>query len=139
MQPAFRSQKQVLLRFMRGEELVSVLEEFCNKQKILGAWVKGLGAVDEVEISYYDLKDRNYKRQGFCGEFELLNLTGNIAPKEGKPFLHAHATFSRPDFSVFGGHLHRMRISGTGEILLQPFEARLERRPDDETGLWLLH
>ena len=98
MQPAFRSQKQVLLRFMRGEELVSVLEEFCNKQKILGAWVKGLGAVDEVEISYYDLKDRNYKRQGFCGEFELLNLTGNIAPKEGKPFLHAHATFSRPAF-----------------------------------------
>ena len=138
MKVILREKEKVLLRFERGEEMVSVLEEWCEKEKIYGAWVEGLGAADEVEVSYYDLGDREYKRALFEGMFELLNLAGNIAAKGGKPLLHAHATFSRPDFSVFGGHLHRMRISGTGEILLQFVEAKMERQPDDETGLWLL-
>lgn len=134
-----QEQQKLLLRFVRGEELVSSVEAFCEKERISAAWVEGLGACDEVEISYYDFQDREYKRALFEGVFELLSITGNIAQKEGKPFLHAHVTLSRPDFLVFGGHVHSLRISGTGEVLLRSLEAKLERRPDEETGLWLLH
>lgn len=122
----------------RGEELVSEVEAFCAKDGISAAWVEGLGACDLVEVSYYDLKVREYIRQSFTGEFELLNLCGNIAMKEQKPFLHAHAMLSRTDHSAFGGHLHRMRISGTGEVMFRKLGARIARAQDQETGLWLL-
>ena len=114
MEIIYQKENQYLLRIQRGDELVEEVLRFCEKEGIRAAWVEGLGAGDKVEISYYDFEKREYVPAVFEEEFELLNLTGNIALIDDKPFLHAHVTLGRKDMSTLGGHLHSMRVSGTG-------------------------
>ncbi|MBI4134056.1 MAG: DUF296 domain-containing protein [Candidatus Terrybacteria bacterium] len=127
-----------LLRLVRGEELVETLTAFCGREGISAGWIEGIGAGDRIEISYYDVEKRQYMPTVVEEEFELLNLLGNVALKEEKPFLHLHATAGKRDLGAIGGHLHSLRIAGTGEIRLTKFPGELRRSLDDETGLWLL-
>lgn len=128
----------VLLRLVRGEELVETLTAFCGQEHIRAGWLEGIGAGDRAELSYYDLSQRRYASRVIEEEFELLNLLGNAGRKEGKTFLHLHATLARKDLTAIGGHLHSLRISGTGEIRFTKLPGELRRSLDDETGLWLL-
>lgn len=126
------------LRVVRGEDLVEQVQGYCKKVNVTAGWVQGLGACDHVVISYYDLEKKEYIKHEFNEEFELLSLIGNISMVDGEPFLHAHVTLGRSDQSVIGGHLHEMRISGTGEVLITRFQTEFSRSKDEETGLSLL-
>jgi predicted DNA-binding protein with PD1-like motif len=128
----------VILRIERGEELVTEVLSFCEVRNIEAGWVSGLGACDETELSYYDLSEKEYKKKVIAEECELLNLTGNLGYADGKVMLHAHVTLGRSDYSTIGGHLHSMRISGTGEIHITTLDGKFERELDSETGLKLL-
>jgi len=52
--------------------------------------------------------------------------------------VHAHVTLGKSDYSTVGGHLHSMRISGTGEIHITKLDAKFERELDIQTRLKLL-
>lgn len=132
------SELDFFLRIERGEDLVKSVHTFCQSNKIHAGWVQGLGACDQVTVSYYDLEAQQYKQESFEEEFEVLNLTGNISLLDEKPFMHAHVSLGRKDKSVIGGHLHSMRISGTGEIYIKSFDNSFVREKDEETGLSLL-
>lgn len=129
---------QHFLRVERGEELVEKVQEYCRANNITAGWVNGLGACDHAVISYYDLEKKEYIKHELEEEFELLSLIGNISVVDDKPFMHAHVTLGNRDKTVIGGHLHMMRISGTGEILITKFDAELTRSKDTTTGLSLL-
>ena len=126
------------LRLVRGEEGVETLATLCDREGIGAGWLEGIGAGDRAELSYYDLSQRRYVPRVIEEDFELLNLLGNVGRKEGKTLLHLHATLARKDLTAIGGHLHSLRISGTGEIRLTKLPGELRRSLDDETGLWLL-
>lgn len=134
----YESDTQFVLRIARGEELVEKVLSFCNEKHIDAAWVSGLGACDKIELSYYDLKKKEYLKKEIDEECELLNLTGNIAFVDGNRMMHAHVTLGRSDYSTIGGHLHSMQISATGEVHITKHNAKFERKLDEETGLMLL-
>lgn len=138
MKVIYSSENTYLLRLQRGEEAIEKILEFCTQNQITAAWVQGLGAVDEANISYYDLSKREYVSLTFAETMELTNLTGNIATVDGKPMLHAHVTLSRSDYTTIGGHVQFMKISGTGEIYITKLNAAFTREFDEETGLKLL-
>lgn len=138
MKVIYSSNQSFLLRAERGEEAVAKILEFAAERSIRAAWIKGLGAVDHATISYYDLDKREYINKTFDEEMELVNLVGNIAVVENKPMLHSHISLARKDYSVIGGHLQSMRISGTGEIYITKLNAEFTREFDEETGLKLL-
>ena len=48
----------------------------------------GIGALKDVELGFYHLKDKTYDRKMFKGEAELLSLDGNLTLFENKPFFH---------------------------------------------------
>ena len=138
MKCIYKKENIYLVRVDRGEELVEKIVEFCQKENINGAWVEGLGAGDKVELSWYDLNKKEYIKKVFEEPFEIVNLSGNIALADKKPLLHAHVTLTNTNFQSFGGHLHSLRISGTGEIKITNFNKIISRAMDYNTGLKLL-
>ncbi len=135
---AFKEGSTHLLRGDRGEDLASSITAYCDAAGIRSASVSGIGAVQGVEIGYYNLAAKQYQRRRLEGIFELLSLSGNITSVDGKAFMHAHATLGAPDFSVLGGHLFAAAVAVTGEIFLVETPLALTRKMNDEVGLKLI-
>lgn len=127
------------LNFRKGDKVIAGLMEFAQQHNIGAAHISGLGAAEEVEIAYYNVDTKEYERKTFAEDVEILNLNGNIGVKEdGAHVVHIHGTFGRRDFSVFGGHIFEMTISGAGEIQIVAFDTIINRAFDEETGLTLM-
>ena len=127
-----------ILRLDPGEELRKEVEKFCAEQQIAAAWLNALGSCKEVELAYYNLETKEYETKIFSEDLEITSVTGNIALKDGKSFVHAHGTFSRPSMEALGGHINRCIISATCEIALWPGDGKIGRKYDEVTGLHLL-
>lgn len=127
-----------LVRLIRGEEVIACLTSLAEKEKIQSGFLFGLGAVANPKLGYYDLKTKEYQSETFEGEFEIVNLTGNISQLEGKPFIHAHMTVSDEECRAFGGHLFSAHVHATGEITIIDFGLPVSRQLDQEIGLKLL-
>ncbi|OGZ58438.1 MAG: hypothetical protein A3B96_04310 [Candidatus Spechtbacteria bacterium RIFCSPHIGHO2_02_FULL_43_15b] len=127
-----------ILRLSYGEELREQLEKFCADNNIGAAWINAIGATKELEIGVYNLKEKKYDTKVFSEMLEITSVIGDMSIKDGKPFLHAHGTFSRPSMEVVGGHIMRCVTSATLEILLNKIEGSMERQHDEFSGLHLL-
>jgi predicted DNA-binding protein with PD1-like motif len=127
----------LLVRLFKGEELVSSIQNLAAERKIEHAAVQGIGAVEDVELGYYRLQRREYRRIRLKRQYELISLLGNLGWVDGAPLLHAHVTLGAEDFQTVGGHLFEATVLATAELILSPGSARLERSFDDEIGLKL--
>ncbi|MEX2144865.1 MAG: PPC domain-containing DNA-binding protein [Candidatus Spechtbacterales bacterium] len=127
-----------ILRLDPGEEFISVIENFCAENNIFSGWVQAVGSTKALNLAFYELGEKKYKTSAFNEFLEILSVTGNIAKKEGKIFVHAHGVFGRSDMSVIGGHIKKCVISATGEIMIHAGKNEMHRELDEETGLHLL-
>lgn len=127
-----------LLRLERGEDIVKVLHDFCDKQKVQGAWLSGLGGVTSAQVGYYHLKRKKYVFRHIKDVKELTNLTGNVARVGEQVALHLHGTFTDQRNKAHGGHIKRAEVGGTIEILVTDLGEKLERAQDETVGLPLL-
>lgn len=121
-----------------GEELPGSLVRFAEQNGIEAADFQGIGALRDFELGYFVLSSGDYKRQKYTEIVELLNGTGNLAMREGKPFAHMHVTLGLPDYSVIGGHLFSGIVAVTAEIVFRPLPVRMNRTYDERTRLFLL-
>ncbi|OGC77751.1 MAG: hypothetical protein A2Z27_02510 [candidate division Zixibacteria bacterium RBG_16_50_21] len=126
------------IRLIRGEEIIGKLTELAEKEKIMSGFLFGLGAVANPKLGYFDLGAREYRSQTFKGDYEIVNLTGNISQLDGKPFIHAHMTISDEKCQALGGHLFSATIHATGEITIIDFGLAISRKLDEQIGLKLL-
>ncbi|MDA9189490.1 DUF296 domain-containing protein [bacterium] len=134
----FKLERHYLLRLDKDEELFSTLENWATKNNIQGGYLKGIGALKDVELGFYHLEQKHYDKVLFPREAELLSLDGNMSFKEGSPFFHIHAVLGNEKFEAFGGHLFSAKVAVTAEIQFIPFDARLDRAMNEEIGLSLL-
>ena len=138
MQIIVQKEQEYLLRFDRGENALDKLVEFCTSSDIKAAWFTGIGAADEVILSYYNLPSKTYQDKTFAQEVEVLGITGNIATLDGKTVYHCHGTIGNENYQVFGGHFKKLVVSATLEIHLSVFAGEIKRGFDEPTGLNLL-
>ena len=127
-----------VLRLGLHEKVRETLTYFMEQEKIRAGFFYGLGALCQAEIAHYPLSEKRYNTENFVGEYEVLNITGNIAMVDEKPFIHMHITLGKKDYSVFGGHLVEGTVSPTLELCIQPFQGTMTRTMVDELGLKLL-
>lgn len=127
-----------VVRLQRGEEIHDALTRFMGEKKIGGGSVVGLGAVRAITLGYYDVETKEYARKSYDGDYELVNLTGNLSLVDGEPLLHAHAVISGSDMVALGGHLFTATIAVTGEFFITDAGGEMNRALDSETGLKLL-
>jgi len=128
---------RLLMRLQRGEELIQTVQRFAEEQKIPNATVIGIGAVDKLDLGYWNLEREEYTRRQFPGPHELLNLSGNLSWKDGASFLHVHAIVANPEFTLVGGHLFAATVTATAELSIWPGEYELHRAHDASIGMKL--
>ncbi len=123
----------------KNEKVMEKLTQFCIDNNISSAQVSGIGAVKNIDLGVYDIEKKDYHHKMFKEIHELISFQGNIALKDGKPFVHAHITIGNHDMDVFGGHLFEMEVAAVGEFILHVFDQETHREIDDDIGLATLN
>ena len=111
---AHRGGREFLLVFDKGEELVSALTSFAEKE-------------NRIKVGVYSEHLQSYLYTEYRIHLEISSLTGNIFQFEGKPFVHAHGVFSGNGGMSFGGHIAEAIVSPTCEIHLSMMEIKARR------------
>lgn len=130
--------KDYVIRLELDEKFSETLLSFCEKESIKSAHFTAIGAVEQVELAFYDLPTKTYSFRHFESPMELVSMTGNISLVDGQPFIHAHGVFSDKQFATVGGHVKDLVVGPTIEIFLAPIDEKIERKMNDEVGLKLL-
>ena len=120
------------LKLDAGEEIVTTLAAFAERESVRAAAISALGAVGDPELGYFVRSTHEYVRRSFPGEWEIGCLTGNFSELEGRSFLHCHVVIGGPDFVAWTGHLFRGVVTLTCEaqIILDPGVLHRVQRPD---------
>jgi len=122
-----------------GEKVMESITQYANEFQISGGQVSGIGALCNLELGYYHLPSKDYKRKTFNeGEYELITMSGNLSLKENIIFAHVHAVFSSPGFNCIGGHVFEAEVAVTAEIFIVPFDVKPIRKLNPNIGLGLI-
>lgn len=119
-----------------GCDLLSSLQEFCQKEDIKLGVFSAMGAVKKAAFSFYDQASKTYKDKLIEEELEIVSCSGNISLRDGLSAIHAHAVFSDREGRTCGGHLIKGTIVFSCELFIQELEGEpLMRAYDETTGL----
>ncbi len=123
------------VRLDRGDEILGCLTRLCEQEGILLASVEGIGASRHAVIGLYDVDEHAFHGTELNGPMEITSLLGNVTRKDGKVYLHLHATLCAPDKHAFGGHLNECVIGATAELFVRVLPGEVGRRFDEDLGL----
>jgi predicted DNA-binding protein with PD1-like motif len=121
--------------FEHGDDVLPGLLEVARAAGVQSGAMTGLGAVGAIQLAYYDLATKSYRRRDFEGDHEIGALCGNITRLDGEPLVHMHAVIGGPDFAAFTGHVMQARCGATLEVFLHDWAAGIDRRMDAAIGL----
>ena len=107
------------VNMVKGDELISGLTEFAEKNHIRDGHFTGLGAIDKAILRWSDPANKGSKTNEINEEAEVVSLVGSIATgKDGKPVVHAHTVLGLSDGSTRGGHLMSAHVSIIAEVFV---------------------
>jgi predicted DNA-binding protein with PD1-like motif len=125
-------------RLPKGADLVEGIQALCEEHGIRAAWVEAVGAVSRLTFAHYDQAERRYQEKTSSDHHEMSGFVGNISLRDGRPFLHAHASFADREGVTRGGHLVPGSTVWVAEVRIVELEGvELIRELDEETGLAL--
>ena len=127
--------KDYLINIDKDEKVMETLTRFCKENGIKNAKLSGIGAVKKTEIGAYDLQNKEYIKREYSEILELLSLEGNVALKDGEPFIHAHVVLSDHKMQTLGGHLFETTVGVAGEFFLTQFDGNAYRELKPDIGL----
>jgi predicted DNA-binding protein with PD1-like motif len=133
-----RSGDRFQLRFMSGETFPGPLLEWLARERVGYAVLTGLGAVRGATVSYWNAETQQYETHQLAEQMEVTSLVGNVALRDGTPFIHAHANFGRRDLSVVGGHVNELIVHPTLEVWLRSEPLEVQRELDESCGLYVM-
>ena len=123
--------KTYVVIFAKGDEVVSGLTEFAQKYNVKSGHYQGIGDALHVEVGWFD-----YHRKEFLviplDTVEVTSFTGDIAEYNKKPVAHTHMTASLKDGSVKGGHLLKLIVGPTLEVIVTVEPTPLYKRLNEE-------
>ena len=122
----------------QDESIMETLTQFCKSKDIVNAQISGIGAIKEIDLGAYDLKNKEYVRQFFNNLWELTSFQGNVILKDNEPFIHAHITMSDHSLDVKGGLLFEAKVGAVGEFILRKIETDGKREYDANIGLFCM-
>ena len=107
--------KVVQINMSNGDEAVSGLLEYVQKEQPAAGFVTGIGGFESAVFSWYDPEKDAFLEIPVDMKGEVVNFSGSVAWNDGSPSVHIHALMSMADGSVRGGHL----VSGQVSPVLQ--------------------
>lgn len=121
----------------RGCDALAQIGDFFESKGYKSGFFTLIGAADGAELGFYRQRERTYERFVVDEECEIISCTGNVAEKDGKIFVHAHACLGKSDESTIAGHVFSLKIFAA-EGYIRAFKAGMKREYDEETGLHLI-
>ena len=137
MKLVYRENNRFLLRFDKGEEVLSLLVEFAEKHDIKSGVFSGIRSTDEILISWYNLEEKKYHDHALRKKLEVVSLNGNLSVADGQIVVHAHGCFSDVELISRSGHVKKLVVSSTCEIFLEAFTSKVVRKYSSDAGLSL--
>ncbi len=122
----------------RGEEVLTVVRAFAEKNAIRGGSFIAIGAFERVVIAWWSWTHKEYERREVEEQLEVLTLFGDIGVENGRAKVHAHVSLGRRDGIAVGGHLFEGLVRPTLEVQITDFGRPLVRVPHQETKLSLI-
>lgn len=133
----FNLKRNLIVRAEHGSDLIQFITELAEEEGITTAAFTAMGALKCAKLGFYDQEKRVYKEIVVDTPQEIASCIGNISIKDGKPFVHAHATLSDEEGNTKAGHLLEAAVFAA-EIHLHELKGpRLKRKRDEVTGLFL--
>jgi hypothetical protein len=133
----FDTTKELLVRLRHDADLVQSIAELASSMEIGAGSFTAIGALKSARLGYYDQTNRKYREMRIESPHEMVSCVGNVSVSDGKPFVHVHVVLADEKGSTKGGHLVE-GIVFAAEVHLRPLKgAKLERKYDKVTGLWL--
>jgi hypothetical protein len=130
--------RTVVGRLATGSDLVGEIERMCAEMDIRAAWVSCVGAVQRSAFAYYDQEAKQYLDIASDTHHEMAGFVGNISLRDGRPSLHAHASFGDRSGGTLTGHILSGCTVWVAEVTLREMTGiELERTTDEITGLAL--
>jgi len=102
--------------FSAGDEIVSGLTDLMLKHNIKSGYVTGLGGLSDALLAFGDPKVNAFKKIPITDKCELVSLVGDIAERDGKPYVHLHAVVAFADGSTKAGHVMEAHVAPIAEI-----------------------
>jgi predicted DNA-binding protein with PD1-like motif len=125
-------------RLETGSDLVEEIERHCAEHGVLAAQVTVVGAMRRARYAYYRQEAKEYLELASETHHEVVGFVGNVSERDGRPFLHAHATFADEEGDTVGGHiLHGCEVFAAEVMIRELGDVSLVRMHDEETGLAL--
>lgn len=138
MKAILQENDKFILRFDKGEEVLEGLKNFMNQENISACSFYGIGACSEVDLGYFNEHLKGYHKKPYCENLEIVSFIGNGSISGGQPAIHAHGAFARHDFSTLAGHVFKLVVSVTCELLVVKFNGALARQANPDFNLNLL-
>ena len=129
--------KTIMGRIEPSKDLLESLTDIAKRFNIILGHIRGIGAVKEAHIGYFDEKEGRYVENVLARPMEIVSLMGNISVKDGEPFVHAHIALGDRDGRMYGGHLLPGTRTFVFEYVITYGEGDLERVYDPDLKLFL--
>tara|TARA_B110001454_G_scaffold146857_1_gene136371 strand:- start:474 stop:902 length:429 start_codon:yes stop_codon:yes gene_type:complete len=128
---------KVFISLETGDEIIESITNVLKIEKIYSGMINGIGAISQVELGFYNIESKEYKKEFFNYDYELTSLMGNITLKDEVPFVHIHINMSDDNFKVLGGHLFSAVTAASAEVIILLNEQTIKRELDKNVGLYL--
>ena len=122
----------------KGDDAAAELLRFAAENGVTGAGLTAVGACREATLGYFDPETSRYLDIPVSGQCEVLSFVGDIALDGWVPAVHAHAVLGHRDGAMTGGHVQRMVVWPTLEVIVTETPPHLRKHVDEETGLALV-
>ena len=123
--------------FAKGDEVMSGLTEFAERNKITAGHFTAIGALQSARFGWFDPAHKAYREIPINQQVELISLIGDVGLVNGAPQIHAHGAVGLPDGEVRGGHLLQAIAWPTQEVFFTAHPTTLVKKHDEETDLFL--
>ncbi len=133
----FSRGRNFLFRVPEGEELLSYINEFAERNNVLIGTASAIGSLRNPKIGYFNENAGKYRVINLEGTYELVSLSGNISLKGDKPFAHIHVALGDPEGRLYGGHLVEGEVF-VAEVFIQELlgEPLERKKQDNRLVLW---
>ncbi len=122
-----------MVKIDRGEDLLKTVTAFVEEKNITSGYVNIMGLSQNAKFAYYNIETKIYEELARDDRyFEIVQCTGNVSIKDGKPFPHLHIAFGDRNGKIFGGHLLVGTIVEIGEVVIQTFDGEPMIREFDD-------
>ena len=130
-------EKTYAVIFAKGDEIMSGLTGFADREKITGGHFIAIGALASARFGWFDRARKAYRDIPINQQVELISLVGDVGLANDKPQIHVHAAVGFPDGQMRGGHLLEAVVWPILELFLTVYPIPLVKKHDPETNLFL--